>query len=280
MRGTRARAKRLAILLTLAVTVGGERANALESERVTITSSLASKGAFTAQLIRPTKGGPWPAIVAMHGCGGLVDRQGLLRRREADWARRFADAGYVALFVDSFSARGMRQICSSSERAVFPKDRADDIAAAAEWLASQPFVDRKRLALIGWSHGAMSVLWALRPDFAGASRFKTAIAFYPGCRQIDRLEGWRPTVPLTLLIGSADDWTRPGPCRRLAERTGFRFIEYPGAYHGFDAPDSALRLRKGLGRVKGGEAHVGTDAAARAAAIAEVMRILGEALRP
>ena len=80
-----------------------------------------------------------------------------------------------------------------------------------------------------------------------------------------------PSIPLTLLIGGADDWTRPGPCRELARRTGFRFVEYVGAYHGFDAPESRVRVRRGLGAVKGGQAHVGTDAAARAAAIKEVM---------
>jgi dienelactone hydrolase len=132
---------------------------------------------------------------------------------------------------------------------------------------------------MGWSHGAMSVLWALRPGFLDATpRFKTAIAFYPGCRQIADLDGWRPRVPLTVLIGASDDWTQPGPCRELAERTGFKFIEYPGAYHGFDAPNSKVRVRKGLGAVKSGEAHVGGDPTARAAAIKEVMATLAAAL--
>ena len=35
---------------------------------------------------------------------------------------------------------------------------------------SQPFVDKTRLALMGWSHGAMSVLWALRPGFLWSPR--------------------------------------------------------------------------------------------------------------
>jgi dienelactone hydrolase len=81
-----------------------------------------------------------------------------------------------------------------------------------------------------------------------------------------------------LLIGGADDWTRPGPCRELARRTGFRFIEYVGAYHGFDAPQSRVRVRRGLGAVEGGQAHVGTDPAARAAAIKEVMGTFRAAL--
>jgi dienelactone hydrolase len=215
----------------------------------------------------------------MHGCGGLLNDKGKLRAREMDWAERFVARGYAVLFPDSFTARGVREICTSTTRSIFPKDRADDIAAAAEWLATQPFVDKTRLALMGWSHGAMAVLWALRRGFLGAPpRFKTAIAFYPGCRQIARLDDWRPSIPLTLLIGGADDWTRPGPCRELARRTGFRFVEYVGAYHGFDAPTSRVRVRRGLGAVEGGHAHVGTDAAARAAAIKEVMDTLRMAL--
>ena len=188
-------------------------------------------------------------------------------------------AGYAVLLPDSFTARGLRQICTVRDRAIFPKDRADDVAAAAEWLGKQPLVDSKRLALMGWSHGAMSVLWAMRPGFMPTTaQFKTAIAFYPGCREIARLPDWRPRLPLTILMGADDDWTRPGPCHDLAQRVGFAFIAYPGAYHGFDAPNSKVRVRKGLGAVKGGEAHVGTDPAARAAAIKEVMGILGAAL--
>ena len=38
-------------------------------------------------------------------------------------------------------------------------------------------------------------------------------------------------------MGAADDWTPPEPCRILGARAGVRYIEYPGAYHDFDAPD-------------------------------------------
>jgi dienelactone hydrolase len=255
-------------------------ARAAEPETVTIASPAASKGPFTARLLRPAGPGPFPAIVALHGCGGLLSSRGRLRSREADWADRFLAAGYAVLFPDSFTARGLHEICTGGERSIFPRDRADDALAAGEWLARQPYIDRRRLALMGWSHGAMAVLWALRPGFLGTPPlFKTAIAFYPGCRQIDRLEDWRPSVPLTLLIGSADDWTRPGPCRALARRTGFRLIEYANAYHGFDAPNARVRVREGLGRPKGGKAHVGTDQSARAAAIEEVMATLRQAFR-
>lgn len=252
-----------------------------EPENVTISSPRAGKGPFTAQLLRPAGQGPFPTVVALHGCGGLFNRSGELARREADWADRLLGAGYAVLFPDSFTARGLRQICTEEDRRIFPEDRADDVAAAVEWLVRQPHVDSARLALMGWSHGAMTVLWVVRPGFmTSGPQFKTAIAFYPGCRRIAREPGWRPRLPLTLLVGGADDWTDPGPCRDLARRAGFPLIEYPGAYHGFDAPASKVRLRTGLGRVKGGAAHVGTDPAARADAITKVMDMLATAIGP
>jgi dienelactone hydrolase len=269
----------LAAVFAIAALTLAKPVEAWEPKEVTISSPLASKGRFTAQLARPQGRGPFATIVALHGCGGLLNQDEDLAKRETDWADRLVGAGYAVLFPDSFTARGLRQICTVHDRRIFPKDRADDVAAAVDWLSKQRFVDTNRLALIGWSHGAMSTLWAVRDGFmTDGPQFKTAIAFYPGCREIAKLDGWKPKLPLTVLIGAADDWTQPGPCRELAQRTGFRFVEYPGAYHGFDAPDSKVRVRKRLGAVKSGEAHVGTDPAARAAAIKEVMGILAESL--
>jgi len=254
-------------------------ASAREPEPITIASPLASKGPFTAQLLRPDGPGPFPAIVALHGCSGLLNAKGEVRSREADWAQLLQAAGYVVLLADSFNARGFRQICTIKDREITEEDRADDAAAAADWLGRQPFVDKARLGLLGWSHGAQTVLWTVRPGFmTSGTRFKTAVAFYPGCRQVARLPDWQPSTPLTILMGSADDWTQPGPCRELAQRTGARFIEYPGAYHGFDTPNAPVRVRKNLAKVRGEEAHVGTDPAARAAAIREVMTIFAAAL--
>jgi dienelactone hydrolase len=271
---------RLLIALALMATaIPAGPSHAWEPEEVTISSPLASKGPFTAQLLRPQGPGPFPTVVALHGCGGLFNKEDDLAKRETDWADRLVGAGYAVLLPDSFTQRGLRQICTVHDRTIFPKDRADDVAAAVDWLSKKSYIDSSRLALMGWSHGAMTTLWAVRPGFMdGAPQFKTAIAFYPGCREIAKLADWKPRLPLTVLIGAADDWTQAGPCRELAERTGFKFIEYPDAYHGFDAPNSKMRVRKRLGAVKSGEAHVGTNPEARAAAIKEVMGNLAAAL--
>lgn len=255
--------------------------SAASAQDVSIPAPQAAKGDLTGKLLRPAGAGQFPAVVALHGCGGLLTKSGAVAARESDWAERLVAAGYVVLLADSFTARGLRQICTvdDDDRTISPRNRADDARAAAEWLGQQAYVDKARIALMGWSHGAMTVLWTVRPDFLGTPPiFKVAIALYPGCRAVLKLKNWRPSVPLSLLIGADDDWTEPTPCRQLAEREGFRFVAYPGAYHGFDAPNSPVRVRKNLGAVRGGQAHVGTNPAAREAAIAEIMSTLATTL--
>src|SRR5262245_2486709 len=119
----------MAPLALMAIVGASNPCQAWEPEEVTISSGLASKGPFTAQLLRPQGPGPCPAVVALHGCGGLLNKDDDLAKRESDWADRLVGAGYLVLFPDSFTARGMRQICTVHERNITPKDRADDVAA-------------------------------------------------------------------------------------------------------------------------------------------------------
>ena len=63
------------------------------------------------------------------------------------------------------------------------------------------------------------------------------------------------------------------------QHASITLIEYPGAVHGFDAPDTPLRTRTDVGLTANGRAKVGTDLKARAAAIGEVTRILAEAFK-
>lgn len=237
-----------------------------------------------AYVARPGDGKRGPAVVGLHGCGGLLTGKGQIQKRELDWAARFTAAGYTVIFPDSFNPRGFRQICTekSAERSIRPRDRAADALAALAWAQADGLIDGARVALLGWSNGASTTLQAVNKELQppGAD-FRTAIAFYPGCRPIAESATWAPRVPTTVLIGAADDWTPPEPCRVLAAKGAVRLIEYPGAYHGFDAPESKVRIRTGVGlSVKGtGEVHVGTDPAARAAAIDEVGRVLAAAFK-
>jgi dipeptidyl aminopeptidase/acylaminoacyl peptidase len=93
-------------------------------------------------LTRPDGPGPFPAIVHLHGCGGLPDE---VKSGSADhfWSERLAAWGYVVLVVDSFTTRGIDNTCLGE---LAP--RTADAYGALTWLARQRFVDAKRIALM------------------------------------------------------------------------------------------------------------------------------------
>ena len=223
--------------------------------------------------------GPHPAIVMMHGCGGLNRRDGQPTARHLDWAERFAARGFVVLHVDSFGPRGLREICSQSRRSIRTSvDRAQDAYAALRYLQTRPEIRPDAIVLLGWSNGGNTVLWAMASDIAArpsalAYDYAAAIAFYPGCRALaERRRGWSPVAPTLVLVGDADDWTPAEPCRRLAATTGsmMELMIYPGAFHDFDAPDMAPHVRRNVGSTASGTATLGTDPDARADAIVRV----------
>ena len=232
-------------------------------------------------LLRPALDGRLPVVVALHGCGGYLKRDGTLSGLSQDWADRWVAAGYVVLFPDSFGSRGLGSQCQVAARTVVPALRARDARAAATWIGGQPYADPTRIALVGWSNGGSTVLRAVRTGFKPPPfEFVTAIAFYPGCRPLLERGDWRTRIGLTILIGEADDWTPPEPCKALsALSSGARTVGYPEAYHGFDAPGVPVRERLGLAFTTRGDgrAHVGTNPAARAAAIEAVTAQLAAA---
>lgn len=234
----------------------------------------------------PAGAGPHPAIVMLHGCGGLSGRDGAPTARHRDWAERFAANGFVVLHVDSFTPRGQREICSQRQRTNRTSvERAQDAYAALRFLQGRPEVRADRILLLGWSNGGNTVLWAMADDNAArpadlAQDFAAAIAFYPGCRSLaERRRGWRPVAPLLVLVGDADDWTPAEPCERLAARTGdaMDLVVYPGAFHDFDAPDMAVHVLRNVATARG-TATLGTDPTARADAIARVLRFVDRIL--
>jgi len=59
-------------------------------------------------LYRAAGAGPHPAVVFLHGCGGMIsDRLGTINTREVEWAAALNRIGYTVLMVDSFHPRGV-----------------------------------------------------------------------------------------------------------------------------------------------------------------------------
>lgn len=235
---------------------------------------------------------PHPAVVMLHGCGGAYAKDGSLNARHQMWGELLAAQGIGALMLDSFTSRGVRELCTQrfSERSLKEADRVGDAYAALDWLRQQPGVDGTRIAVLGWSHGAGVTLDIIAHPPAGLARgFAAAVTFYPGCTaRARKAERFRPYAPVLLLIGEADDWTPAAPCVDLTQaaqrnRAAMEIVTYPGAYHDFDNPGvTQVRLRKDVpnGVNPGQGVHTGPDAGAREAAKVRVSTFLRRVLVP
>jgi len=200
------------------------------------SESLVLKGTLT----KPEGDGPFPAVVLLHGCDGIGGSGADTYRR---WESRLKKWGYVTLLVDSFGPRGDSFICNSDDlmRKYVPK-RAMDAHDAQAYLAGLKFVDPKRIAVIGWSHGALSTLAAVSEmTKKEIVPFQAAVAFYPFCyKTLADLN-----APLLILIGASDDWCPAQLCSSNMPKEGNPKYEvilqiYAGAHHCFDWEDLDL----------------------------------------
>jgi dienelactone hydrolase len=108
------RAAPIAFMMIMAATV------AMAAERVT----FAGEGLMLrAMLYRPNGPGPFPAVIALHGCAGLYGHDDSLSPRHADWAERLVAAGFIVLFPDSFGSRGADSQCKTDDRVTRPAAR-------------------------------------------------------------------------------------------------------------------------------------------------------------
>ena len=230
-------------------------------------------------LYRPEGNGPFPAVVALHGCDGLTGMRSPLGKRYRDWGEKLAAAGFVVVFPDSFGSRKLGPQCSAADRKLRSgRERVGDVEAARLWLQAQSYVAQDRISLLGWANGAVAALWTVRPHAGakdGKPDFRSSVALYPGCRRL-RDTAWSTRAPTLILVGAKDDWTPATACEQMVSGARGRsaqaaIVVYPGAYHNFDYPNLVLQVRTGVASAAGNSrVHVGTDAAARADAFKRV----------
>jgi dienelactone hydrolase len=245
---------------------------------------------ITAQYLRPAGSGPFPAVVALHGCGGLGREANQISERYADWARLLLGRGYAVIFPDSYGSRGLGAQCVVRDRAVRAHaERVGDAEAAKAYLQTQPDIRNDQISLIGWANGGTAALWTIGGKRSGASPnampdFRRAVMFYPGCRAIaDAAERktWSPRMKVLILAGEKDTWTPISQCQRVGNslseaRDDFQLIAYPEAFHEFDHPSREKAIAKGLAFTDdgSGEATVATEPGARDDALRKVPEFL------
>ena len=225
-----------------------------------------------AELYKPDGNGPFPVVIALHGCGGLGTHSEAVQPRYRDWAEQLLKAGHAVLLPDSYGSRELGAQCRVKERRVLARrERVADITAARQWLVQQEWVARDRISLIGWANGASAVLWAVRPQLSSRAiepDYRSAIAFYPDCR-ISSGTGWSARVPTLLMIGAKDDVSSPPACKQMVDgargRSALaRIVVYPTASHDFDRANLPLHALASADPAAPEHGHIGTDAEARA----------------
>ena len=243
-------------------------------------------------LYRQKRLDPAPTVVMLHGCSGILTRKHRrLKSRDAAWRDIFIAEGYNVLLLDSFSARGYKSICaiSLSNRPVETfRERPHDAYGALRWLQAQAFFDPKKIALGGWSNGAMAMLWTVYDNSPQRPKdlhhdFHAAFGFYPGCINLrKKATNYTAAIPTLLQLGADDNWTWPTPCQSLAKEANnrggalFSIDIYEGAAHSFDHPKSARRT---ITTSNNRQVQLGTHPEARAKAIERIKSYLRDSFK-
>jgi len=249
--------------------------HAADAPREVSFASLDGRTTLRGFLFVPETPGPWPAVVMMHGRSGPYSAAArgvydatTLSMRHRQWGRFWADRGYLALHVDSFGPRGHAQgfpIHSYSSRPPEVNEqrvRPLDAYGALAWLRSRDDVLKDRIGLQGWSNGAMAGLATMSSTAPGlaqatpAGGFRSALLFYPGCRDQAAASDYRTYAPTMMFIASDDEEVAPLPCRRVAEALhargigDFTMVWYDGATHAFDDPGKRRQSVEGNKRAR------------------------------
>src|ERR1700735_5818328 len=77
-----------------------------------------ANGVLHAQLFKPDGDGPFPTVIALHGCGGLAGHSEPVLPRYRDWAEQLLKGGSAVLLPDSYGSGELGPQCRVKERHV------------------------------------------------------------------------------------------------------------------------------------------------------------------
>ncbi|MBW2410223.1 MAG: dienelactone hydrolase family protein [Deltaproteobacteria bacterium] len=191
-----------------------------------------------------------PAVIILHGVGGVDDFY-------FEMADILNEMGIAAFVVDSFENRGILQGLEILKKLFHSYSvRIADAYAALKLLSTHPKIDKDRIAVMGFSHGARVALFVasenIRNFFSKEElQFAASIAYYPGCfPQFEDITFTK--APILMLLAERDNICPVSACldyaRRMQESgVDVKTVVYKGAHHQFPVlSDHVLAMLPGL----------------------------------
>lgn len=178
-----------------------------------------------------------PAVLLLHGCSCLGQEQAPSYERTMKMASLLQELGFGVLMLDLEGPKGKRKGCTGKNNQKNIGLRANDAQIAIAWLKARNEVDASRIAVIGWSQGATTVLALMNRNNPGV---KSAVAFYPNCQLFLGRNSFRVAAPTLLLVGEEGQRSAAQSCRELGDKSGqdlFHQVSYPDAEHDFADAD-------------------------------------------
>ena len=190
----------------LLLAIGGAFAQAPETDGALneTVQSIRKAGLFSVDLettiYKPDGDGPFPVVLINHGKAN-GDPRFQPRYRPAQAARYFLQRGYavVAPMRQGFSKSGGSYIGGGCNVESNGRVQAEDVKAVLDYLATQPWVDKDQLLVVGQSHGGWTTLAFGPQKYPGV---KALVNFAGGLRQ-ELCPNWKEA-----LAGGAADYAR------------------------------------------------------------------------
>jgi dienelactone hydrolase len=228
---------------------------------------------------------PFPAVVIVHGSGGLLPEG-----PERSLVAALNANGIATLVVDMWTPRGMPRGSAAfggtggiDRRPNVPQDTLPDAFGALKYLGSNTLIDRSRIGIMGFSWGAMVSLVAAGETTAenamqgGDLRFAAHSGHYLVCwpyapdgPMAAAMQTARTGKPIQIHVGGRDDYDdadRGAACHALAESLSSEeskrpeLIVHQAATHmwDFNVPVSISFTDRRSHKGRGGTVHVTPD---------------------
>jgi dienelactone hydrolase len=226
----------------LMAVLGMIRTSSTDTEILETKGSFESQGkSITVEKFEPKSSGRHPAVLLLHGAGGMEIGGPEFR----DFARALASRGFVAHVVHYFDQTGTVRADASAISRLFSTWMIT-IGDALTTVSKQENVDPGRLGLLGFSLGSYLSLSVASHD----ARVSAVVEYFGGLPGLFALNLKR-FPPTLILHGDADDTVPVEEARKLEKLFGekkfpFEIRVYPGQGHRFHGDDEKDAFQRSL----------------------------------